>query len=127
MRPASDRRFHSLVTLLCASTALAQDPKAAPPAAEVQPGGKLVEGTKINPFTYTPKAIAGDAADPAQTDLRKALEAMGPVAIEWFQHVQTLSNPFFEGRVPGSRGNEMAGEYVQFWMRQAGLEPAFRS
>ena len=100
-----------------------QAPPKAQPAA--QPGA-LVEGGSVNPYTYTPKPVAGDASDPAQTDLSKALTAMGPVAIEWYQHVQTLSNPFFEGRVPGSRGNEVAGEYVQFWMKQAGLEPAFR-
>ena len=122
------------MTLLCLAGAAPQDGEAKVPAQSPAtekaptppPTGSLVEGGKINPFTYTPKQTAGDASDPAQTDLSKALAAMGPVAIEWYQHVQTLSNPFFEGRVPGSRGNEVAGEYVQFWMKQAGLEPAFR-
>ncbi|MCE9619766.1 MAG: M28 family peptidase [Planctomycetes bacterium] len=87
--------------------------------------GKLVEGDKINPYTYEPESIAGDPNNPAETDLRAALEAMGPTATEWYQHVQTLSNPFFEGRVPGSRGNDLAAEYIEFFMKQAGLEPAF--
>jgi Zn-dependent M28 family amino/carboxypeptidase len=101
--------------------------KAAPPALTVsQPKkGELIEGASINPYTYEPAAIAADPANPAETDLRAALEAMGPVATEWYQHVQTLSNPFFEGRVPGSRGNDLAAEYIEFYMKQAGLEPAF--
>ena len=87
--------------------------------------GQLVEGKSVNPYTYSPDEIPADPNNPAETDLRVALTAMGPVAIEWYQHVQTLSNPFFEGRVPGSRGNDLAAEYVEFFMKQAGLEPAF--
>jgi hypothetical protein len=87
--------------------------------------GELVEGKSVNPYTYSPDEIPADPNNPAETDLRAALTAMGPVAIEWYQHVQTLSNPFFEGRVPGSRGNDLAAEYVEFFMKQAGLEPAF--
>ena len=87
--------------------------------------GELVEGKSVNPYTYSPDEIPADPNNPAETDLRAALTAMGPVAIEWYQHVQTLSNPFFEGRVPGSRGNDLAAEYVEYFMKQAGLEPAF--
>ncbi|MSR34289.1 MAG: M28 family peptidase [Phycisphaerales bacterium] len=87
--------------------------------------GELVEGKAVNPYNYSPDEIPADPNNPAETDLRAALTAMGPVAIEWYQHVQTLSNPFFEGRVPGSRGNDLAAEYVEFFMKQAGLEPAF--
>ena len=87
--------------------------------------GELVEGKAVNPYTYSPDEIPADPNNPAETDLRAALTAMGPVAIEWYQHVQTLSNPFFEGRVPGSRGNDLAADYVEFFMKQAGLEPAF--
>ncbi len=125
------RLFACLSLSVLAAAAMVQDPPPAPtakeaaPAEKASPSGKLVEGEKINPFSYAPKTAQGDAADPAQVDLRKSLEAMGPVSIEWYQHVQTLSNPFFEGRVPGSRGNDIAAEYVEFWMKQAGLQPAF--
>ncbi len=108
------------------------DAKAAAPAEQKAadptppPAGRLVEGGSVNPYTYEPKGVAPDANDPAQADLQKSLQAMGPVAIEWYQHVQTLSNPFFEGRVPGSRGNDLAAEYVEFYMKQIGLEPAFK-
>jgi hypothetical protein len=37
----------------------------------------------------------------------------------------TLSNPWFEGRAPGSDGIERAADYVEFWFRQHGLAPAF--
>ncbi|MGA1265825.1 MAG: M20/M25/M40 family metallo-hydrolase [Phycisphaerales bacterium] len=127
VRPCRAGMLAALLTVL--PRVLAQEPAAVPPpvqpAAPAADGGKLVEGEKINPYTYAPKSAQPDASDPAQVDLRKAFEAMGPVAIEWYQHVQTLSNPFFEGRAPGSRGIELAAEYVEFWLKQAGLEPAF--
>ncbi|MFM7808959.1 MAG: hypothetical protein ACKPEA_13695, partial [Planctomycetota bacterium] len=130
MRPFMIRASLSLFALVAAVAATAQDapkptpekPVAAPPHAP----GHLVEGEKVNPYTYEPKSVAGDANDPAQADLSKSLDALGPVSIEWYQHVQTLSNPFFEGRAPGTRGNELAGEYVQHWMKQVGLQPAFK-
>ena len=128
MRSTATRASLCLLVLAASAAIAAQDaPKASPPKSDSQPpAGKLVEGEKVNPYTYEPKSVAGDASDPAQADLSKSLDAMGPVAIEWYQHVQTLSNPFFEGRAPGTRGNELAGEYVQHWMKQAGLEPAFK-
>ena len=41
-------------------------------------------------------------------------------------HLVTLASPFMEGRLPGTRGMELAKEYVEFWMKAAGLEPAFQ-
>ena len=130
MRPIATCASLCLLALSGTLAVAAQDaspakPAATPPAPAA--AGRLVEGGKVNPYTYEPKSVEGDAADPAQADLSKALEAMGPVAIEWYQHVQTLSNPFFEGRAPGTRGNELAGEYVQHWMKQVGLDPAFKA
>ena len=40
-------------------------------------------------------------------------------------HVTTLASPWMEGRVPGTRGMELAREYVQHWMEKTGVEPAF--
>jgi len=65
------------------------------------------------------------AVDPASIDLPGFFEAAGEEVIEWYQHVQTLANPFFEGRAPGSRGKELSSEYIEFWLKQIGLEPAF--
>ena len=85
----------STTALLSLAAALPmQDGGAAAPAPKPGPG-QLVEGQSVNPYTYEPKANPGDPNDPAQADLHRSLEAMGPVAVEWYQHVQTLSNPFF--------------------------------
>jgi hypothetical protein len=40
-------------------------------------------------------------------------------------HVNTLANPFFEGRLPGSRGSRLALDYIEACLISYGLEPAF--
>jgi Zn-dependent M28 family amino/carboxypeptidase len=55
------------------------------------------------------------------------LEAAGPDAREFNDHVTTLANPFFEGRVPGVRGNALAADYIEYYFKRAGLKPAFAS
>lgn len=89
-------------------------------APQTAPRGRVIEGT-VNPYTYVPVETG------TGLDLRAHFESLGRDAIEWYQHVLTLSNPFFEGRAPGSRGSDLTHEYVEFWMKQAGLEPAFPS
>lgn len=44
---------------------------------------------------------------------------------EFDQHIQTLASPFMEGRVPGSDGMEVARDYVEFYLKRAGVEPPF--
>ena len=75
----------------------------------------------VNVYGFQPKNTEGHA----DVDMRGIFEELGPVAIDWYQHVLTLSNPFFEGRVPASRGSMIAGEYIEFYFKQSGLEPAF--
>jgi len=41
------------------------------------------------------------------------------------EHVITLANPFFDGRMPGSRGNELAAAYIEQRFKALGLKPAF--
>lgn len=41
------------------------------------------------------------------------------------QHNTTLSNVFFEGRAPGTRGNLLAADYLEFHFKRLGLLPAF--
>ncbi|MBL9150434.1 MAG: M28 family peptidase [Phycisphaerae bacterium] len=108
-----------------ASTLLAQAPQQAPQQAAQQapqPEGRVVH-EKVNPYTFQPKDVSV-AAGP-NVNLRETFEALGPEAIEWYQHVQTLSNPWFEGRCPGSEGHERAVEYIAWWMEKLGLAPAF--
>lgn len=53
------------------------------------------------------------------------LDALGADTTVYYQHVTTLSNPFFEGRAPGLAGNRRAAEYIEFEFRRLGLKPAF--
>lgn len=50
---------------------------------------------------------------------------LGPDASLWYQHVETLASPAFEGRAPGTRGIELAAEYIEFYLRAYSLKPAF--
>ena len=85
--------------------------------------GSVVTGS-VNVYTFDPKEnyIPIDAST---VSLAQVLGDLGEDAAEWYQHVQTLSNPWFEGRAPGSDGIERAAQYCEFWMKKAGLEPAF--
>jgi membrane-associated protease RseP (regulator of RpoE activity) len=85
--------------------------------------GQIIEGT-VNPYGFQPENDFV-AVDAETADLGQLFEDLGPVAREWYQHVMTLSGPYFEGRAPGSAGIERAADYVQFWFERLGLEPAF--
>ena len=87
--------------------------------------GTVIDGA-VNVYTFNP-AESFVPVDPRTTSLTQVLADMGADAVEWYQHVQTLSNPWFEGRVPGSEGIEHAAKYLEFWMAKYGLEPAFPS
>jgi hypothetical protein len=104
---------------------LAQTRPATAPA--TASSGQVVDGPR-NLRTFAPEEsglAAGIAAD--QVSLRKIFEELGPDAALWYQHVETLANPFFEGRAPGSRGGELAADYIEHYFRMYGLEPAFPS
>ena len=84
---------------------------------------RIIEG-KVDPYGFQP---ANDfvVVDPQTADLARFFEDAGPIARTWYQHVMTLSSPYFEGRSPGGDGIERAADYVEFWFDRAGLEPAF--
>lgn len=72
---------------------------------------------------HAPAAEPVAAAAPA-----RAASAFDPTPEEvarYREHVLTLANPYFEGRRPGTRGNERAAEYLEFWFREFGLKPVF--
>jgi len=81
----------------------------------------------VNVYGFQPPEAEGDAFDVANLNLRLVFDEMGTQAAEWYQHVMTLSNPFFEGRAPGLEGNRHAADYIEFFFREYGLEPAFPS
>src|SRR5687767_6881882 len=62
------------------------------------------------------------AAAPAAT-----LDATPQEVARYREHILTLANPYFEGRRPGTRGNERAAEYLEFWFKEFGLRPVFSS
>ena len=72
-----------------------------------------------SPFAFRPDGRGGDDA------LVRTLEGAGASGRRWYQHVQTLSNPYFEGRAPGTEGAARAREYVQDHFQRVGLRPAF--
>ncbi|TVQ53090.1 MAG: M28 family peptidase [Phycisphaerales bacterium] len=78
-----------------------------------------------NPMRFAPEETNTIPVDAERVDLPQVFDDLGEVATEWYMHVITLANPFFEGRVPESRGMEIASEYVEFYFKQYGLDPAF--
>ncbi len=81
-------------------------------------GGQIVEATSgIRDFDLP--------GDEGRSTTQKVLSALHPDGRMWYQHVQTLANPWFEGRAPGTRGDELALDYIQWHMDRIGLEPAF--
>jgi hypothetical protein len=62
---------------------------------------------------------------PAAPSIASILDHLGEDGKLFDQHVTTLANPFMEGRVPGSRGMEIAREYFEFYLKKAGTLPAF--
>ncbi len=57
--------------------------------------------------------------------IRDAMEQVSPDVRLFNDHVVTLANPFMMGRVPGSRGMELAKDYIQTYWEMDGLMPAF--
>ena len=85
--------------------------------------GKVIPGA-VNVYSFDPEPVF-TPVDANSVSIAHILSDLGADASEWYQHVQTLSNPWFEGRAPGSDGIEHAAQYIQWWMQKSGLEPAF--
>ena len=108
-----------------ARCAAAQTPPDADPhqalLEKADPTGKPATISSAKPEDARLQAIA----ELGESPLAAVFEEMSPSARAFAQHNLALSNPFFEGRVPGSRGNVIAAEYIEYYFRQAGLSPAF--
>ncbi|MBL1216515.1 MAG: M28 family peptidase [Planctomycetes bacterium] len=70
-----------------------------------------------------PRFISEEEAPP--TPITTALSELSDDVRVYNDHITTLANPFFEGRVPGSDGMEYAKNYVEYYFKRAGLVPAF--
>lgn len=86
-------------------------------------GGRIVHAPD-DITSFAPKeSMAG--IDASAINLHEVFMQLGAEAAAWYQHVLTLSDPFMEGRGPGTHGIEVAADYIEWNMRQAGLEAAF--
>ena len=88
------------------------------PAVAQDSEGRIEQAEGIRSFS--PEGSSGETID-----LPAYMDSIDPTAVRWYQHVQTLANPWFEGRQPGSRGGRLAAEYMSWYFDQAGLEPVF--
>ncbi|MEQ8844070.1 MAG: M28 family peptidase [Phycisphaerales bacterium] len=81
--------------------------------------------------TPSTRAVTSDVAG-AQTFsvdseylIRDVLAELGDDLTVYTQHLVTLSNPFFEGRSADVSGCRLAADYLTYWFKDYGLEPAF--
>src|SRR3982750_1466559 len=65
-------------------------------------------------------SLAAVAADP-EDKLRPSLEAITPDGM--LAHIKTLSSDEFEGRAPGSKGEELSIGYISDQFKRIGLKP----
>ncbi|MBL9032456.1 MAG: M28 family peptidase [Phycisphaerae bacterium] len=108
------------VAMVFAAVAVAQSPVAAPPASRATAGS-----SGASPTPGATAISAETLAALGESPIASVLSAVGPDVREYHLHITTLANPFFEGRVPGSRGNRYAADYIEMNFRAAGLVPAF--
>ncbi len=73
-----------------------------------------------------PQSLQAALNDPSRRTDPSSAEVLGVYADQFRKHDTALSQPFFEGRAPGLRGNVLAAEYVEFEMKRAGLQPALK-
>jgi aminopeptidase YwaD len=88
-------------------------------------GGRVVRASDdITSFRPEDSSVSVEEAE--NLNLRDVFEQLGPEAAQWYQHVLALADPFMEGRAPGTKGIEIAAQYIEWNMQQIGLKPAFQ-
>lgn len=85
------------------------------------PTRSLTDSESRGGVRHSSATFVSDDAD----SIAGRLESLGPVGRAFHAHVTTLSNPYFEGRGPGTVGIERAAEYLEFYFETYGLTPAF--
>src|SRR5690349_24548688 len=71
-------------------------------------------------FLFT-LAISVFAEDKVAEKLKPALDVITPDAL--LAHIKILASDEFEGRAPGSKGEELSTKYIADQFRAAGLKP----
>lgn len=88
-------------------------------------GGKVVPASDdITSFRPGERSEAVKEAE--KISLRNVFDTLGEETAIWYQHVLALADPYMEGRAPGTHGIEVAADYIEWNMKQIGLEPAFK-
>ena len=70
------------------------------------------------------EAAAAATASMSRTPLSDAFKSADPEVLEFNEHVTVLASPWMQGRLPGTRGMELAREYMEWQLQKVGLEPA---
>lgn len=131
-RSAALRSVSALVILSAAGLAIAAtfvQPPTAAPASSTAPA-------PMQPVPTSPAAAPATPAAPTEAKpilepdageaLSAILKSLSADEQDYLQHVVALTDPFFEGRAPGLRGNQLAAEYFEFHFKNLiGLDPAF--
>ena len=76
---------------------------------------------KATPLLFTLAAFTLFAADTPEEKLKPALDVITPDAL--LAHIKTLASDEFEGRAPGSKGEELSIKYISDQFRSIGLKP----
>ena len=84
----------------------------------------LLAGFSCASLAATPQASGTAKAAAAPSPARMLHSAQQQIdAGSWLEHVTTLSSDDFEGRAPGTRGEQLTIDYLQQQFRKLGLEP----
>ncbi len=103
------------------------------PAAAILLAGSFAFGIGGHALAQSAASAPGNVASSTEgwidangdVDMPAILASLDPDVRAYMAHITTLANPFFEGRAPGTKGNRFAAEYIEFWFRHFGLQPAF--
>lgn len=114
------RRAGLASSALVAATLLA----CAAPREATSSSGSSASGASTTSRGATPVAMTARRA-PTESAIAAALAASDDQVRRYHQIVTTLSDPFFEGRAPGTRGVEIAADMLDFYFTRIGLEPFF--
>ena len=69
----------------------------------------------------TPTAVTAPATVAYPVAVKPAMEVMKPDAL--MAHIKTLASDEYEGRAPGTKGEELTVKYISDQFKQAGLKP----
>ncbi|MEC8513311.1 MAG: M28 family peptidase [Planctomycetota bacterium] len=68
---------------------------------------------------------ADDVQAPSTGPIRDALQSVSEDVQIYNDHLTILASPWMEGRLPGTRGMELAKEYMEYYFRQYGLKAPY--